>query len=196
MTRRVSSTSAAKASCSFMSPILTRPRDQPLDNSRDNEYIGLMSQRLKDEIRQTRPFLNLEEEVFLEIRRTAEMLVREMTEALRPTGLTGTQYNVLRILRGAGEPGLTCGQVGERMVTHDPDLTRLMDRLEKRGLIQRARDERDRRVVVTRITPEGLRLMKELDGTVAAAHKQALGHVGEKKLRALGELLGSVRARE
>jgi DNA-binding MarR family transcriptional regulator len=155
-----------------------------------------MSQRLKDEIRQTRPFLNLEEEVFLEIRRTAEMLVREVTEALRPTGLTGTQYNVLRILRGAGEQGITCGQVGERMVTHDPDLTRLMDRLEKRGLIQRSRDERDRRVVLTRITAEGTRLMKELDGTVAAAHKQALGHLGEKKLRALGELLGAARTRE
>jgi len=150
--------------------------------------------RLKDEIRQTKPFLSLEEEVFLQVQRTAEVLARQAVEVLRPTGLSGTQYNVLRILRGAGEQGLACGQVGERMVTHDPDLTRLMDRLEKRGLIARARDERDRRVVVTRISLEGRKLVDALDGPVKAAHVQALGHLGEKKLRALGELLEAARA--
>jgi DNA-binding MarR family transcriptional regulator len=150
--------------------------------------------RLKDEIRQTKPFLSLEEEVFLEVQRTAEVLARRTVEVLRPTGLSGTQYNVLRILRGAGQQGLACGQVGERMVTHDPDLTRLMDRLEKRGLIRRARDERDRRVVVTRLTVEGRKLVDALDSQVTAAHQRALGHLGDKKLRALGELLEAARA--
>src|SRR3954451_14988368 len=97
----------------------------------------------------------LEEAVFLDIIRTAEALSRPATQLLKTEDLSSSQYNVLRILRGSPE-GLTCGDIGERMITRDPDITRLLDRMEKRQLISRCRDQKDRRVVLTRITPEGL----------------------------------------
>lgn len=152
-----------------------------------------MVERLKAEIKQRKPFAGPEAEVYLNLLRTAEVLSQDAERMLKPYGLTGTQYNVLRILRGAGRDGLACGEVSGRMVTHDPDITRLLDRLEARGLVTRARQKRDRRVITTRITPAGLEILKKLDGPVAGWHRRALGHLGAARLRALVELLEAAR---
>src|SRR6516164_3058454 len=103
-----------------------------------------------------------EEMAFLDLLRTAEVLSHPLVELLKSHELSATQYNVLRILRRT-PAGLTCGEVGTRMITRDPDITRLLDRLEKRKLIRRSRDGKDRRVVLTRITAEGLELLVGLD---------------------------------
>ena len=153
-----------------------------------------VTKRLQDEIQQTRPFRSLEEEVTLGLARTADALGRSTEDVLKGSGLTHTQYNVLRILRGAGAVGLSCGDVAGRMITRDPDLTRLLDRLEKRSLVTRERDGGDRRVVTTRITEAGLAVLKELDEPVQARHKKNLGHLGEDKLRMLAQLLDEARS--
>jgi DNA-binding MarR family transcriptional regulator len=155
-----------------------------------------MSGRLQREIGQRRPFANLEEEVFLNLQRSAEVLTRRLTEVMKPAELTPTQYNVLRILRGAEPDGLPCREIGARMVTHDSDVTRLLDRLGARGLVTRSRGERDRRVVSTRITDEGLRLVATLDEGVRDFMARELGHIGRERLRTLGELLEEVRGPE
>ena len=116
-----------------------------------------------------------------------------MDELLKPSGLSSTQYNVLRILRGAGPDGLTCGEIAERMLTRDPDVTRLLDRIESRGFISRWRDENDRRVVRTSITTAALDLLNELDPSVNDLHHRQLGHLGEKQLKDLSELVKLAR---
>ncbi|MBZ5661953.1 MAG: MarR family transcriptional regulator [Acidobacteriia bacterium] len=126
--------------------------------------------------------------------KTADLLARGAEALLKTSGLSVTQYNVLRILRGAGEHGLACSEVGERLISRDPDMTRLLDRMEKRGLIARAREEKDRRVVKTRITPEGLRILAELDSPVRELHHRQLRHLPAKQLRQLSLLLERVRA--
>ena len=136
----------------------------------------------------------LEAQVFVSLLRTADALARGAEGLLKPYNLSGTQYNVLRILRGAGEQGLACREVGGRLISKDPDITRLLDRMEIRGLIARAREAKDRRVVRTRITPEGLRLLAELDEPVRELHRRQLRHLPEKQLRQLSDLLD--RARE
>lgn len=151
-----------------------------------------MNARLQEEIAQRRPFDSLEQAAYLSMQRTANLLVQGFTELLRPRGLTATQYNVLRILRGASRP-LTCSEVGGRMIAHDPDVTRLLDRLEKQGLVRRERSSEDRRVVVTEITAEGRRLVDDLDQPVARLHEEQLGHMGDRKLRTLVSLLGEAR---
>ena len=120
--------------------------------------------------------------------RTTDMLSRGLVKVLRTEDLSGTQYNVLRILRGSPE-GLPCGEIASRMITRDPDITRLLDRLEKRGLISRCRETKDRRMVMARITPEGLKLLAWVDEPVQTAHRKQLGHLGRERLRALTELL-------
>jgi DNA-binding MarR family transcriptional regulator len=135
-----------------------------------------------------------EEAAFLDLLRTTDLLSRGPAQVLKAEDLSATQYNVLRILRGAPD-GLPCGEIGNRMITRDPDITRLLDRLEKRGLISRCRDERDRRTVMTRITPEGLKLLARLDEPMQAAHRQQLGHLGHEGLHALAELLSAARSR-
>ena len=120
--------------------------------------------------------------------RTADILSRGLVGVLKREDLSSTQYNVLRILRGAPE-GLPCGEVANRMITRDPDVTRLLDRLEKRGLISRCHETKDRRTVMARISPEGLKLLGRLDEPVQAAHRHLLGHLGAERLRALAELL-------
>jgi DNA-binding MarR family transcriptional regulator len=152
--------------------------------------------KLQTKIKQKAPFSSLEQEVYLNLLRTGDSISQRVEELLRESGLSGTQYNVLRILRGAGSQGLTCGETGERMVTHDPDITRLLDRLEKRKLITRARGTRDRRVVTTRITPEGLRLLASLDKPVAELHRRLFGHVPQQDLKKLSSLLEKVRSHE
>ena len=111
---------------------------------------------------------------------------------MKAADLSPAQYNVLRILRGSPD-GLTCGEVANRMITRDPDITRLFDRVEKRGLISRARDDKDRRVVLTRIAPEGLELLATLDGPVRDMHRKLLGRLGTDRLLALRELLEACR---
>jgi DNA-binding MarR family transcriptional regulator len=152
-----------------------------------------MSSKLQDEIKQDKPFESLEAEVFLNLMRTADALSRGGEEILKLAGLSHTQYNVLRILRGAGEQGLCCREVAERMVTRDPDITRLVDRLERRGLLTRSRDSKDRRVITLRITPAGLKVLKDLDGPMAAHDRNLLSHMDKPDLRRLVELLEAVR---
>jgi DNA-binding MarR family transcriptional regulator len=139
------------------------------------------------------PLSDLEQQVFLNVLRTADHLDQGLAELLKPFGLTPTQYNVLRILRGAGARGLACRQLGARMLTHDPDVTRLLDRLERRGLLARRRPSQDRRVILTGITAEGLRLLEQLDAPVADLHRRQLAHLDEEQLRSLLALLERVR---
>jgi len=148
-----------------------------------------------------------EQEAFLAIMRTADALMGDLVELLKPHGISPTQYNALRILRGAGagcgagghpDPGakgIACREIGDRMITRDPDMTRLLDRLESRGLIARARDADDRRVVTTRITQLGLELLAGLDEPVLELHHRQLGHLGPRKLGELLNLLHDVRER-
>ncbi|MGA3210987.1 MAG: MarR family transcriptional regulator [Terriglobales bacterium] len=130
----------------------------------------------------------LEEAAFVELARTTDILSRGLVGILKRESLSSTQYNVLRILRGAPE-GLPCGEIASRMITRDPDVTRLLDRLEQRELISRCRESKDRRTVMTRITRAGLKLLAGLDEPVLAAHHEQLGHLGRERLRALIDLL-------
>ncbi len=152
-----------------------------------------MSPKLAAEIRQTKPFALLEEEALLNLLRTHEFLQQRQAEFFRRFQLTPTQYNMLRILRGAGSDGITCTQAAERMVTADPDVTRLLDRLEARGLIARVRSREDRRVVITRITAAGTGLLKAIDRPLMEFHKRNLGGLGKEKLGQLIEILESIR---
>jgi DNA-binding MarR family transcriptional regulator len=151
--------------------------------------------RLSDEIKQTKPFASLAEEAYLNLQRTAEALGRNLTETLKSFGVTGTQYNVLRILRGAEPDGLPCSEVAARMVTRDPDVTRLLDRLDKQGLVTRERSAEDRRVVTTRITGKGLELLASLDQPITETHQQQLAHMDESQLRSLIDALQLARER-
>lgn len=152
-----------------------------------------MSGRIQGEIRQSTPICSLEEEAFLNIQRTGNALAQDIGDLLRSHELTPPQYNVLRILRGAGERGLTASDIGDRMVTRDPDVTRLVDRLEKRGLVERWRCGADRRVVWTRIAPAGQQAIEPLDAALDELHEAQLGHLGAEKLRTLIQLLEEAR---
>ena len=152
-----------------------------------------MAGRIQSEIQQTKPIGSLEEEAFLNLQRTTTQLSQAMTELLKEHDLTATQYNVLRILRGAGTAGLAAGEIGERMITRDPDVTRLLDRLERRGLVERWRCTHDRRVVWTRINAAGLDAIAPLDRPVDELHVDLLRHMGDDRLRQLVELLEVAR---
>jgi DNA-binding MarR family transcriptional regulator len=132
----------------------------------------------------------LEDQIFIAVMKAADYLGQQAEQLLKSHGLTGTQYNVLRILRGAGQDGLPCRSVGDRMISHDPDMTRLLDRMEKRGLITRERQKDDRRVVKTRITAQGMEMLKRLDQPVREMHKQQFQHMNTIKLKQLADLLG------
>ena len=133
-----------------------------------------------------------EEMTYLEMLRTMEALSHRFAQVLKTEDLSSTQYNVLRILRGASE-GLPCGEIGNRMVTRDSDITRLLDRLERRALITRCRESKDRRTVWTRITPSGLELLARLDKPMRAAHRERMGHLGRERLSQLANLLRLAR---
>lgn len=154
-----------------------------------------MTTKLQKELKQTRPFKSLEEEVVLNVARTAEVLASASAEVFKRVDLTPTQYNALRILRGAGAEGLACREISERMVTKESDITRLLDRLENRGLISRERPANNRRLVITRITDEGLRVLAELDEPVAESHRRQVGHLGKAQLKTLNKLLETLRSR-
>jgi DNA-binding MarR family transcriptional regulator len=133
-----------------------------------------------------------EEAASIDLFRTADLLSRSPAQLLKSEDLSPTQYNVLRILRGAPS-GLPCGEIAARMITRDPDITRLLDRLAKRGLIARRRETKDRRVVLTRITSEGLELLACLDEPMQQIHRKQLGDLGRNRLKALAELLEAMR---
>jgi DNA-binding MarR family transcriptional regulator len=152
-----------------------------------------MNGRLRQEIKQRHPFQSLEQEALLNLLRTADMLMQRLSAVLKPHGLSHSQYNVLRILRGAGPEGLACREIGERMITRDPDITRLLDRLEARGLVTRTRDQKDRRVVTARITPEGAQLLAQLDEPMGEVDRRSLEHLEEERLRSLIQLLEVAR---
>ena len=153
-----------------------------------------MPGRLQAEIRQTRPFALVEEEAMLNVVRTAEVLQQATADFLKQFELSPVQYNVLRILRGAGDAGATCSQIGERLVTRDPDITRLLDRMEARGLIARERSRTDRRVVITRISEAGLTLVGGIDEPLRVLIKSKLGKFGRDELAGL--IAGLERVRE
>jgi DNA-binding MarR family transcriptional regulator len=140
--------------------------------------------------------LSLENRIFVALLQTADALAQEAEQVLKGAGLTGAQYNVLRILRGAAPQGLPCRGIGDRMISHDPDMTRLLDRMEKRGLITRERQTDDRRVVKTRVTAQGLDLLKTLDHPVRELHKRQFRHISPARLKTLAKLLQEVRARK
>jgi DNA-binding MarR family transcriptional regulator len=149
--------------------------------------------RLQEELKQSKPFATLEQEALLSIERTAAILSHAVADALRPYGITPTQYNVLRILRGAGEQGLCRNEVRDRLVAQVPDVTRLLDRMEEMGFVDRERAADDRRMVFTRITRKGIQLLARIDEPVTRLHQRQLGHLGAAKLRTLIRLLAEVR---
>jgi DNA-binding MarR family transcriptional regulator len=148
---------------------------------------------LKEELKQKAPFTSREQEAYLSLLRTTDALETQVEAWLKNFGLTGTQYNALRILRGAGPEGLPCREIGERMITHDPDITRLLNRLEDRGFVERTRAKQDRRIIYGKITPAGLKLLREMDGPIEKYGREMLRHVGQEKLKQLIELLELVR---
>ncbi len=152
-----------------------------------------MTGNLQKEIKQRKPFSSLEQEVVLNIMRTSGALRQSTAEVLKTYDLSGAQYNVLRILRGADDEGLPCSEVGDRLVSRDPDVTRLLDRLEKRGLVERGRSPTDRRVVTAKITHKGIDLANELDVPANSMHASQLGHMKKKALKKLVSLLEQVR---
>lgn len=152
-----------------------------------------MAGKLATEIRQTKPFSSREEEAYLNLGRTFEFLQARVAALLKRHELTPVQYNLLRILRGAGSEGVTCTQACERMLSPDPDITRLLDRLEARKLMRRERSREDRRVVVSWIAPKGEALLGEIDAPLKELFKAILGHVGQRKLEELIDTLETLR---
>jgi DNA-binding MarR family transcriptional regulator len=136
----------------------------------------------------------LEERTFIAILRAADRLGRQVAELFKQFNLTPTQYNALRILRGGGPDGLACRQIGDRMISRDPDITRLLDRLKRRGLISRRREHNDRRIIKTFITPAGLKLLAQMDRPVEQFHLRALGNVNKNDLRGLIDVLEKLPA--
>ena len=154
-----------------------------------------MTPDLREDIRQRKPFTSLEQEAQLSVVRTASLLVDAFEQMLRPYDITATQYNVLRILRGAEPDGLCRNELRDRMLTRMPDVTRLLDRMEDAKLVSRARDSEDRRLVSTRITPKGLRLLDEVEDAVSEEHMRRFHHLNKTQLRVLIDLLNTVRER-
>jgi DNA-binding MarR family transcriptional regulator len=137
-----------------------------------------------------------QDQAFIALQKAADALGQQADQVMKAQGLTGAQYNVLRILRGAEPHGLACSDVADRMISHDPDMTRLLDRMEKRALITRQRQQDDRRVVKTRIAAKGLQLLNRLDQPVRDLHKRQFRHFSAARLKALKELLDQILAGE
>ena len=152
-----------------------------------------MSPTLQEDLRQTRPFGSLQQEAYLSVVRTTSALTDRVEDLLKPYGISGTQYNVLRILRGAGEGGLCRNELRDRMLTRMPDMTRLLDRMEEAGLVTRSREQEDRRMVLTQITPRGQQLLSELDRPMSALHRDQLARLTDDQLRSLIDLLTAIR---
>lgn len=153
-----------------------------------------MSPDLRQELKQEKPFRSLHQEAQLNLVRTANLLVDRFEQMLKPSGITATQYNVLRILRGAEPAGLCRHEVSARLLNRMPDATRLLDRMEEAGLVTRARGTEDRRMVKTHITGKGLELVNSLDEAVEEEHLKQLGHLSGEQLATLIDLLTQVRS--
>ena len=149
---------------------------------------------LKREIAQQRPFSSPAEEALLNLLRTADCLQRAMQRRTRAWGVTSTQYNVLRILRGSQPEGLTCSAIGDRMITAEPDITRLLGRLKAQKLVRQQRDKRDKRVIWTQISPTGLALLAEMDPVVQRFPRDLLGHLSDEEVAQLIRLVELARA--
>ncbi|MDR0787184.1 MAG: MarR family transcriptional regulator [Gemmatimonadota bacterium] len=156
--------------------------------------IDPMSQTLRDELRQDKPVNSLCEEAALSVLRTEALVVERLDRVLAPHGLSMPQYNVLRILRGAGRGGLCRNEVRDRLISRMPDVSRLLDRMESAGLVYRVRSTEDRRLVNTTLTPKGRMLVDVLDEEVVAAHETLLGHLSNEQLQTLIDLLSLARA--
>lgn len=155
-----------------------------------------MPSSLQREIFKKQPFRSPHQEAYLNLVRSASLLESRVERLLKPHGLSPATYNVLRILRGAGEDGRKCHEIGEHMITRVPDITRLVDRLERAALARRERCDKDRRAVFVRITPAGLKLLARIDEPLLELHAQQLGHMTRKQLDALSELLALARRPE
>lgn len=153
-----------------------------------------MPTRLQQEIHQTKPFVNPESEAYLSLVRLEQVLSDTVRTVLKAAELSMPQYNALRILRGAGEKGLACREIGERLVHRVPDVTRLLDRLETRGLVERQRETADRRVVRVRITEAGLSLLVPLEEPVNNAHSHSLGRLSPERLQQFIEIIDEIRS--
>jgi DNA-binding MarR family transcriptional regulator len=138
----------------------------------------------------------MEAGLFVAFMQIADTFGAQVETVIKTAGLTAAQYNVLRILRGAGPSGLACREIGERMISRDPDITRLLDRMEKRNLITRKRQSDDRRVVKTFVTPQGLELLKILDRPVSALHKRQFQGIPTAKLKALAAMLEEIHSQQ
>lgn len=153
-----------------------------------------MATPIQREIRQTRPFRSLQEQVTVNLIRTgAAVMERWQAHLKKAEGLSASQYNILRILRGARPATLRVSEVAERMLTRDPDMTRLMDRLVRRGYLRRDRDEADRRVVRVGITRDGLAALTRLDGVLDTQVRASMAGLRPGQLRALDALLDELR---
>lgn len=148
--------------------------------------------RLQRELKKRRPFASPEQEATLNIARTADRFGICFARLFREFGLTPSQYNVLRILRGEGQP-LPILEIADRLIAAVPGITGLIDRLERMGLVVRERSTEDRRVVFVTITPRGLDLLAKLDGPVGALHERLIGHLSRAELRELSRLLEKAR---
>src|SRR3954453_3733829 len=155
-------------------------------------YIIAMTS-IQHELKQTRPFASKGEEAGVALMRTADLLRRHVAVVLAPFDITEQQYNVLRILRGAGEKGLPTLDIAERMIESTPGITRLIDRLETKKLVSRERCPTDRRQVFCRITKSGLTLLDQLDTPLTEASNSALGHLKKHELASLIDLLDRTR---
>jgi DNA-binding MarR family transcriptional regulator len=136
----------------------------------------------------------LEDQIFVALLKASDSLASQADQLIKANGLTSAQYNVLRILRGAGPEGLPCNTIAERMISRDPDMTRLLDRMEKRDVISRERQIEDRRVVKARITDEGLKLLKKMDAPIRELHKSQFAHMTSARLKTLMDLLTEAAA--
>jgi DNA-binding MarR family transcriptional regulator len=152
--------------------------------------------KLLEELKQRKPFQNLREEAILNVWRTSDFLAYRLQMLLKTRSISQTQYNVLRILRGAGDNGIPFGEIAERMLTRDPDITRLMDRLVRRGFARRTRLGHDRRVILARITPSGTKLLAELDLPITQLEDETIGHMKSSQLKTLIALLEEARNKD
>ena len=150
---------------------------------------------LQDEIRKKNPFDAPEEEAYLNLLRTAGVLVADFERLFKDHGISEPKYNVLRILRGAGGDGLPCLEIAGRMITRVPDITRLVDRLETQGLVRRHRTDRDRRVVLVSVTDKGLKVLADLDEPTVRLSREQLRHMTPAELADLSRLLAKARER-
>ncbi len=152
-----------------------------------------MGDQLKAELKQRKPFSSLAEEALLNLERTADRFRRALQQKLKPHGITMTQYNALRILRGALPQGLPCAELGQRLVSSDPDITRLLDRLAREGLVQRKRAAEDKRVVLTQITDQGMALLYRVVPLLDKEVQASLAHLPAPRLHLLFDLLEEAR---